>query len=123
MNGWYLAAGGFSLFTALTHFVLGGREIARPLLACAALAPVPKYTNYYTWHMVSILLFAMAGLFIYAGFYPAEKVVPLSQTALAFLFALLSIALVAAKRMKPLHMPQWALFLPIVLCGVTGLMQ
>ena len=123
MNGWYLAAAGFSLLTALTHIFVGGHYVVRPLLACEGLPRVSRFTNYYTWHVVTILLISMAVLFAYAGLYPTEIILPLSQTALAGAFMVLSFVLLTAKGMRPLHMPQWLLFLPVTLCGLCGLLS
>lgn len=98
--------------TCLIHLFLGGARIARPLLEATGLRTVPKLTLYYCWHMVTILLAGLAGMLLAAALLPAPV---LAWTALAFTlsFALLSLAIVAVKRVRPLHMPQWLLFLLI----------
>lgn len=62
MNIWFLMAGLFSFAVCLTHIILGGREAARPLLD-ADLRAIPKYTNYYCWHMVTIIIGGL-GLYV-----------------------------------------------------------
>ncbi|MDJ1158131.1 hypothetical protein QNA08_07790 [Chelatococcus sp. SYSU_G07232] len=119
LQPWLAAAALLSAATALIHTFLGGREIAVPLLAARDLAPVPKLTAYYCWHMVTLLLFAMAVGFALAAAGRGEGLAT-GLTILAALFALLSLGLVVGYRVNPWHMPQWALFLPIALCGALG---
>src|SRR6478735_10545487 len=60
MNPWLGAAALAAFSTFLIHTFVGGRLIARPLLAARDLPRVPRLTVYYCWHMVSLLLFGMA---------------------------------------------------------------
>lgn len=121
MNGWFIAAAGASMATALVHILAGGRFIARPLLASTDLREIPKYTQYYCWHIVSIVLLAMAGGYAYCGLDPQAVALAVVLTGLATCFALWCALLIVWKRLSPLHMLQWMLFLPITLLGLAGL--
>lgn len=121
MNGWLIAAAAASAATALIHIVPGGRYIARPLLGSSDLAKVPKYTHYYCWHAVSIVLLTMALGFVYCGFNPESLALAVMLTGLAGSFALWNGVLIIWKKLNPIHMPQWALFLPIATLGLIGL--
>lgn len=121
MNSWFIAAAGASLATALVHIVAGGRFIARPLLASTDLREVPKYTQYYCWHIVSIVLLTMALGYAYCGFDPQASALAVVLTGLAAAFALWCALLIAWKRLSPIRMLQWMLFLPIALLGLAGL--
>ena len=121
MNVYLATAAGFSLFTALLHTFLGGREIARPLLDASDINDVAKYTNYYCWHLVTIALFAMAVSFAWTSMNPAAQALAVCWTAIATLFALWSIALVVWKEQSIVAMPQWGLFTAIAVLGLLGL--
>jgi hypothetical protein len=120
MNAWMIAAAVLSLLTAAVHFFAGGREIARPLLASCELHAAPKFTNYYCWHMVTIILVVMAGAFAYAAMTGARDIAVLA-TLLALAFASWNLALIAWKRLSPVYFPQWALFLPTAAAGLMAL--
>lgn len=120
MNPWLVAAALAAFSTFLIHTFVGGRLIARPLLAARDLPRVPRLTAYYCWHMVSLLLFGLAVALAWAARY-ANPALVVASAALATAFAMLSLGLVAAHRVKPWHMPQWALFLVIAALSGLGL--
>lgn len=112
-----LLAGGITL----THLILGGREIARPLLAAEGLRGVPKYTLYYCWHLVSLTLAAMALAFLLAALSEAHRPLGTFATAGAALFCLLCLGINWRFTRPALGHPQWAMFLPVALIGAYGL--
>ena len=59
MNAGFAVASALSLLTWGIHTFVGGPEVARPLLR-SELRPVPKLTQYYCWHAVTLALFLMA---------------------------------------------------------------
>lgn len=122
-NIWLLVAGLLSLLTAAVHFFLGGREVALPLLQARDINNVAKHTNYYCWHLVTIVLVAMGAGFIHAALQPGDWVGAVTWTGLAGAFTLWNIALILWKRLNPKHMVQWALFLPITATGMIGLLS
>ncbi len=122
-NAWLLAAGVAAGITTLIHVFAGGPTIARPLLAAADIDEVAKLTNYYCWHLVSIILAAMSFAFIYGALTPGEIALAVMWTAIAAAFALWSVALVIWKRQRPLDLPQWTLFATIAGLGAAGLVS
>lgn len=119
MNSWWVVAAVMSFATFLIHALVGGREIARPLLAARDLARIPRLTAYYCWHMVTIVLLAMAAALAWAAWYPNMPLVVLIFT-LALAFMLLSLAFVAAFRVRPWYLPQWSLFAAISVAIALG---
>lgn len=120
LNGPLAAAAALSALTTAIHVFLGGPETAKPLLA-SDLERIPKFTNYYCWHLVTITLAAMACGFAIAALTPGAAFSAITWTLIAAAFAIWSIALFIWKRMHPLALPQWALFTPIAGLGVWGL--
>lgn len=120
MNEFFLGAAAGSVFIAGLHCVLGGREIAAPLLRSRDMHAVAKYTNYYCWHMVTIVLVAMAGSFAWSAMVPGAVELAGLATILAGAFCLWSFARALWKRQKLLQMPQWLLFLGVFLLALPG---
>lgn len=121
MNTFFLLAGGMAGLTMILHLWLGGREIAAPLLNSRDMHSVARYTNYFCWHMVSIVLAMMAGTFIWAAFRTEAYEAALVSTLLAAAFCVWNLSLVAWKKQSFLQMPQWALFAAILAFAVPGL--
>lgn len=121
MNIYFLLAGGMAGLTMVLHLWLGGREIAAPLLRSGDMHPVAKYTNYYCWHMVSIMLVAMAGGFTWAAYDSAAREVAVLCLILAAAFCFWSLALVVWKRQRFFAMPQWLLFAGITALAIPGM--
>jgi len=119
MNHALALAAALSLGTWALHAFVGGREVAGPLLR-SALRPVPKYTSYYCWHLVTIVLFAMAAAFAYGAVVPGGRDVAALALILSSAFAVWSLALVRWKRQPPLHLPQWLLFIAISVVASIG---
>lgn len=120
MNSWFAAAAGLSAFTFGVHVIMGGREIARPLLAAREFDHVVRYTHYYCWHLVTIAIAAMAAAFGYAAWVDAAGTLALFVSVVALSFAVWSFAMIAIFRLSPFQFGQWVLFLPIALLGLVG---
>ncbi|MEM9630176.1 MAG: hypothetical protein AAGA50_02540 [Pseudomonadota bacterium] len=120
MNSYLLVAAGLSVFVCLLHAFLGGRSIAVPLLKASDLHPVPKYVAYYCWHIVTIVLAAIAVMFAIAGVRAESLDLAWVATALTASFCVLGLAVPPLKGQKYKNMPQGWLFLPIFLLGVLG---
>lgn len=121
MNGWFLAAAAIAVLTCVIHVWLGGREVAQPLLASGGLGKVPKFTNYYCWHLVTIVLAGLALAFSLVAWHAGSRDLGAFATGCAGLFALWSLAMIRHFRLRPAHFPQWALFIPMAACGALGL--
>lgn len=125
MNIWFVLAGFSAFAVCLTHILLGGKEVARPLLDSPALRPIPKYTNYYCWHIVTIVIAALGGMFIYAAWVPSAFELAWVATLLALSFSLWNIGLYMGKRPEFrswVELPQWLLFMPVWVFGFIGLL-
>ncbi|TDR41212.1 hypothetical protein DFR29_111124 [Tahibacter aquaticus] len=120
MNAWLVAASLAAFATFLVHTFVGGRQIAAPLLQARSLARIPRLTVYYCWHMVTLLLLAMAAALGWAA-YQANVALVLLVLALSAGFAGLSLALVVRFRVSAWLMPQWSFFVVIALLSAAGL--
>lgn len=120
-NLWLFAAGVSAALSALIHVFAGGPEIARPLLRSNDIADVPKYVNYYCWHLVTLTITAMAAGLIWASFDTTQTGLAWMWTTMAILFTLWSLVLIKWKGQKLFHMPQWTLFGVISVLAVIGL--
>lgn len=121
MNAWLALAALLAAATTLIHAILGGREIAIPLLAAERLHAVPKFTLYYCWHLVTIVLAALALAFGLVAIGLGSRDLALFATVGAALFCLWSLGMVGLFRLRIAHFPQWALFAAIAISGTIGL--
>ena len=120
MNNGFLVASLLSLTTWAIHTVVGGPAVARPLVE-SELRPVVKWTNYYAWHLVTLVLAAQAGAFLYAAWVPEGRDVAWLATLLSATFMGWSVALVLWRYRRPWQLPQWMFFLSITLAAGWGL--
>lgn len=116
-----LSAAAMCATTTFIHCYFGGRYIAAPLLAARDLADVPKYTQYFCWHLVSAMLAVMTLAFLWAAFDPAARAAAVMAELLAVSYTLWGVGLIVWKRQSFRQMPQWALFGAIALAGGAGL--
>lgn len=121
MNAWLALAAVLAAATTLIHFVLGGREVAAPLLATERLHSVPKFTMYYCWHLVTIVLAALALAFGLVATGRGSRDLALFATGGAALFCLWSLGMIGLFRLRIAYFPQWALFAAISVSGMIGL--
>jgi len=119
MNISLIVAAALSLVTWALHTFLGGPEAAGPLLE-SEMDPVAKYTNYYCWHLTTLVLFAMALGFAYSAFFPAGIDIAIFLTLLSACFGAWSLVLVAMSKRKLVELPQWSLFAAIACAGLVG---
>lgn len=120
-NGWFLAAMVSSGITGLTHVFLGGREVAKRLVATDGLVKMSKYTNYYCRHMVTIVLAAQTLTFWLVIQSPDERSLALVATGGAIVFMLWNVIMIANFKLGLRNFPQWILFFPTALLGLAGL--
>ena len=123
MNIWLVLAAALAAVTTLIHAVLGGRHVAAPLLAAERLHAVPKFTLYYCWHLVTIMLAAQALAFGLAATGQGSRDLALFATGGAALFCLWGLGMIGLFRLRIAHFPQWALFAAITASGMVGLWQ
>lgn len=110
-------AAAIALVTCAIHTFVGTPEVVRPLMT-SSLPPVVRATHLYTWHMVTLLLDAMAGGYAYAAWVPSGTDLAWFVTALSAAFMLWNILLFLRSRHSPLELPQWILFAALTLALV-----
>jgi hypothetical protein len=123
MNLWLALAAVLAAITTLIHVILGGRYVATPLLATERLHAVPKFTMYYCWHLVTIVLAALALAFGLVATGQGSRDLALFATAGAALFCLWSLGMIGLFRLRIARFPQWLLFATITVSGMIGLWQ
>jgi hypothetical protein len=119
MNTSFAIAAALSLLTWGLHAFMGGPEVAKPLLE-SEMEPVAKYTNYYCWHLTTLMLFAMALGFAYSAAFPGGTDLAVFLTLLSASFGIWSVVLMAMSKRKLLELPQWSLFAAITAAGLVG---
>jgi len=117
---WLYTASALSAITALLHIFGGGKTTAKPLLE-SSLNSQAKYTNYYCWHMVTIIIIAMSVCFFLAARNTEYRELGVLSTILSLSFALWSCLLIYIKKQKVFVLPQWVFFFPIAVAGAVGL--
>ncbi len=110
-----------SALIAAAHILVGGREVARPLLQGQSLAEVVTLTHYYCWHLVSATLIGIAAAFAYAALEADGYVLAVFGTIYAGVFCLWGLVLVLWKRQRHVDMPQWVLFAVLTASGLWAL--
>ncbi len=123
MNLWLALAAVLAAITTLIHVILGGRYVATPLLATERLHAVPKFTMYYCWHLVTIVLAALALAFGLVATGRGSRDLALFATAGAALFCLWNLGMIGLFRLRIARFPQWLLFATITVSGMIGLWQ
>ncbi len=119
MNFGFAIASGLALAVWAIHTFLGGPTVARPLLA-SEMDELPKLTNYYCWHLVTLTLLAIGLGYLYAAFVPGGRDIAALVTALSLSFAGWGLILVFWKRQRTVDMPQWILFVIVATAGMVG---
>ncbi|MFN0045689.1 MAG: hypothetical protein ACKVOS_04410 [Sphingorhabdus sp.] len=115
---WFWIAAAIAATTFYVHVFIGGPRVASPLLADEKLPKASKWLNYYCWHIVSILLAAMAVSFAFVAIGWATPQVAMLLGSLSLLFSLLSILVAVKGEINPLRFPSTTLF---ALIGITSL--
>lgn len=121
MNVWFFAAGVVSVVTACTHTYLGGIHVVRPLLAVEGLTRASRWLNYYCWHITTILLVAMAIVFLRAAFAEEMRETAALMTILAASNSLLCLAVALKGSVQPFRFPALTLFAVTAVLGTLGL--
>ena len=120
MNYYFLVSCILSLAVWGIHTFMGGPEVAKPLLE-SSLDNVPKYTNYYCWHIVTGILFLNGCGYGYLAFNSGSKELGMFITILVGFCMLWSLLLNAVFRLRWVRFPQWILFFAVFVPAVLGM--
>lgn len=110
-----------SAITFAVHTFIGGRFVARPLLADRSLPKAAKWLAYYCWHITTILLAAMAAAYGWAAWNGEARDLAIAITGLAALLSALSAGVALKGRINPLRFPSTSLFALIACLGAAAL--
>lgn len=120
INWFFFTAGAISAINWSVHTFVGGREIARPLIAASDLAPIPKFTQYFCWHLVTIALAAISLGFLYAAVQPKAQDLGVAVSLLTLSFGALGLVLPGRVGLTLTEMPQGVLLAPVGLIGLAS---
>ncbi|MEM9300551.1 MAG: hypothetical protein AAGE01_00485 [Pseudomonadota bacterium] len=104
---WSATAVAFVAF--LVHTFVGGRRVARPLLADRSLPPASKWLNYYCWHAATVMLAFVTIAFAWAAVDPTLAPVVVFGGTLAVALSALSAAVASKAGIHPLRFPSTSL--------------
>ncbi len=119
--GLFGAAGAIASIWLAIHTIVGGRQIARPLVEAVELSPVVRHTQYLCWHFTTVAIACMVLLFLLAAI-TGITAYAISATVLAVGFFLVGVGLVIALGESHVRLPQGWLFLPVAGLGLAGLL-
>lgn len=120
MNFGFAAAAVLLAITFGVHVFLGGIHAARPLLAATDITRGSRWLNYYCWHMVSVLLFALSIAFALAASRADLWPLAAAGVLLSAVFSLLSAAVALKGQIPPLRFPSTSLFALSAAAGLSG---
>jgi len=121
MNYWFLAASFAAIATFAFHTVVGGRFVARPLLAAEDVGKVARYTAYYCWHLVSILLAGLTLALLRAGLFSGGRELAAAAVTFSLCATVWSVAMIQRNNLGWVRFLQWMLFALIGFLGAAGL--
>lgn len=117
---WLAAAASF--FTFAGHIFIGGPQVVKPLLAATDLSVEPKWTNYFCWHVTTLLVLAMSIGFTYVALHPNRPELAIFLSSLSAAIWALSVIVAVKGRISPFRFPAIWLFAIIAALGAAALM-
>jgi len=109
--------------TSAVHTFVGGRVVARPLLADDSLPRASKWLNYYCWHIATVTILLIAAGFGWLAqtnaWTPAHMAVLSALTAFTTALSALSAFVARKGGINPLRFPSTSLFAMIALTGLA----
>jgi hypothetical protein len=104
--------------TWIVHTFVGGVFVARPLLADKGLPRAAKWLAYYCWHLVTLMIGAVAGAFVAAALGQLTGLWTTCLSGFCLACSALSIAVALKGGIAPWRFPSTSLF---ALTGALGL--
>ena len=116
-----LAAAVLAGLWCFVHLIMGGREVAQPLLAAASLDPMVRHVQYICWHFTSVTIALMATFFALA-YVTGVAAYAVCGLLLSTGFVVVGIGLVVKLGLSHSKHPQGWLFVPVALLGLGGVL-
>jgi hypothetical protein len=116
----FWAACATALTTFCVHTFIGGIYVARPLLADQGLPPAAKWLAYYCWHLVTLMLGALALVFAAMAARSIASDIALALSIFCLCCSALSMAVATRGGIAPLRFPSTSLFAVVGLLGLAG---
>ncbi len=110
------AAAAMAGVTFFVHTFIGGKFVARPLLADGALPKASKWLNYYCWHITTLVIVALAIAFCWLAVAPNSPAIA-ALSLLTAAFSALSAGVATKGGVHPLRFPSTSLFAAVSILG------
>lgn len=104
------------------HTFVGGRVVARPLLADRSLPKPAKWLAYYCWHIATVLVAAMAAAYGWAAWSGQARDMTIAVTVVAAALGALSAGVALRAGINPLRFPSTSLFAVTACLGAAALL-
>lgn len=117
----FASAGSLAAIWWAIHTFVGGRQIARPLVAATELPPLVRHTQYLCWHFTTVPFACMATFYFLAAF-TGVTAYAIAATLLSSGFVVVGVGLVISLGEDHGKLPQGWLFLPVAALGLLGLL-
>jgi hypothetical protein len=118
--GFFWAAAASSLVTFAVHTFVGSAFVAKPLLSDQSLPKASKWLAYYCWHIVTLLLLAIAAAFGAAATGSLTGRGALGLAAFCAACSLLCVAVALRAGIAPWRFPATTLFAIVSAFGFAG---
>ncbi len=115
-------ASAVALFICSVHAIAGAKDTAKPLSASRDLDTTAKHTALLVWHLMTVSLAQLAGLFAAAAYWDS-RALAIAATLISFGFALTAIVYPLTAKVSFKVLPQATMFAGLVFLGtlaVTG---
>lgn len=120
MNKIQLVTGIGASSLAALHTFVGTPEVADPLLA-SAIEDRAKYLNFFCWHIVTIVLWAVAAGYLWSTIVRSSTELVVFLTILMASIGIWGVFLPPSVGLSYVSMPQGWLFFPIVVLAILGI--
>jgi hypothetical protein len=107
--------------TFAVHTFVGGRFVARPLLASKDLPEASKWLNYYCWHITTVMIAFIAAAFAWLAVTPGHASLIVFLSSLTAAVSVLSVVIAIKGHIHPLRLSSTSLFAMTSALGWTAL--
>lgn len=107
----------------LTHWLVGGRRVVRPLLAVPDLDPASRWLTYLCWHITTVLLLVMALTLALGSVGLVGRDALVVDAVMATSISVLSVVIAVRAGIPPLRFPSTYLLGGVAAAAIVGLVQ